>query len=368
MNISKQIINNYNYNISLDRYSLLKKIDVNLLDCTIEEMFDIGYSTYVKNFVKKSFEIDNSLISNEITNTKDKDKGLYGENIVYDIIINKFNNLIIENTSKIPHSGDINIIFPSKKKMIVEVKNYNKTVDVDQIDKLKFDMKYSKVNYSILLSLNSGIVGKKKFELESFLIDGILSFILHMPYSFHRSVPKQKNIIIHNSFEECINNLTIKLEFAISVIENISNNMNEYKSFENNFYITNIENMTEQLNMIYDEFKLIKKSSSKLEENIIKNLNSHLSSIKDFEFSIKKRISSLISDKINLPNYNIYIKKYSESSWNIYFNNKICGRIVLLSNSYCVFISEKKTHYNKQFSNFDIAEFNITQHLKKRFN
>jgi hypothetical protein len=354
---------NYKFNISLDKYSLLKKIDVNLLEYTIEEIFEIGYSTYIKNFVKKSFELDNSQNNNEITNSKDKDKGLHGENIVYDIIINKFNNLIIENTGKIPHSGDMNITFPSKKKMIIEVKNYNKTVDIDQIEKLKYDMKYSKINYSILLSLNSGIVGKKKFELESFLIDGVLSFILHMPYSFHKSIPSKKNIIIHNSFEECINNLTIKLEFAISVVENISNNMNEFKSFEKNFYITNIENLTEQLNLIYDEFKLIKKSSIKLEENIIKNLNSHMSSIKDFEFSIKKRISSLISDKINHPTNNVNIKQYSESCWNIYFNNKIHGRILLLSDMYCVFISGKHTHLNKQFSNFDIAKYNIIQFL-----
>jgi hypothetical protein len=358
----------YNFDLSFNKYNLLNKIDKNLLGSVIEEIFEIGYSTYVKNFVKKSFELDNSIIDNEITNNSDKNKGTCGENIVYDIIINKFNNLIIENTSKIPHSGDFNLIFPSTKKMILEVKNYNKTVDIEQIDKLKFDMKYSKINYSILLSLNSGIVGKKKFELETFLIDGILSFILYMPYSFHKSIPNKKNIIIHNSLDESINNLTIKLEFAISIIENLSNNINEFKSFEHNFNISNsinVEYLTNQLNSIYDEFKSIKKSSLKLEENIIKNLNSHLSTIKDFEFSIKMRISSILTNEIkNINcNNNINIKKYNDNLWNIYFNKKIYGRIILISNQYCVFISGLKKHYNKQFSNYNIAEYNIKKYF-----
>lgn len=359
--------NNIKFNLSLDKYSLLKKIDKNLIDFTIEEIFEIGYSSYVKNFIKKSFEIDFN--NNEITNNKEKEKnkGYYGENIVYDIILNKFNNLVVEQTGKIPHSGDINIIFPSKKKMIVEVKNYNKTVDIEQIEKLKFDMKYSKINYAILLSLNSGIVGKKKFELESFLIDGVVSFILHMPYCFQKSIPNKKNIIIHNSFEECINNLTIKLEFAISIVENLSNNMNDYTSFRNNFNLVCVETLTDQLNVVYDEFKIIKKSSLKLEENIIKNLNSHLSTVKDFEFSIKKRISSLINDKLKLiKNNNFNIKQYNETTWNIYLDKKICGRIILLNNKYGVFINfrEKERYFNKKFANFDIAKFNSIQFLQ----
>ena len=78
--------------------------------------------------------------------------------------------------------------------------------------------------------------------------------------------------------------------------------------FRNNFNLVCIENLTDQLNIIYDEFKIIKKSSLKLEENIIKNLNSHLSTVKDFEFSIKKRISSLINDKLKLIKNKTIIK------------------------------------------------------------
>lgn len=356
----------YKYNISLEKYELLKKIDKDLLSYTVEEIFEIGYSTYIKNFVKKSFELENSITSNNITDSKNKDKGSHGENIVYDIVVNKFHDLQVEDMSKKPHSGDINLTFPSKKKMILEVKNYNKTVDIEQVDKLKYDMKYSKIHYAIFLSLNSGIVGKKKFELESFFIDGVLSFILYIPYCFQKSIPNKKNIIIYNSYEESVNNLTIKIEFAISIIENLSNNINDYKSFENNFYIKNNDIMIEQLNSIYDEFKAIKKSYQKLEENITKNLNTHLSSMKDFEFSIKKKINSLISDKLGSNNKKLLIEQSSENIWNIRLNKKICGRISFISNEYCIFISRQTNsteHYSKEFASFESAKFNVRQYF-----
>ena len=229
-------------------------------------------------------------------------------------------------------------------------------------------MKYSKINCAILLSLNSGIVGKKKFELETFNIDGVLSFILYMPYCFHKSIPSKKNIIIHNSFEESINNLTIKLEFAISIIENILNTTNQYKSFENSFYIKNSDILTEQLNTIYDEFKTIKKSYQKLEENIIKNLNTHSLTIKDFEFSIKKKINSLISQKIITSKVILEpVNNFSDTdlkNFNIRYNNKICGKIIY-DNVYSVFINQKINgiYYSKQFNNLEITRLNIENYF-----
>lgn len=355
----------YNYNINLDKYNLLKKIDKNLLDYMIDEMFEIGYSNYVKNFVKKSFD-DNTTINsnnNEVTENKLTNKGTQGENIVYDIIANKFNNVQIENTSKKPHSGDINITFASKKQLIVEVKNYNTTVDIEQIEKLKYDMKYSKINCGILISLNSGIVGKKKFELESFLIDGVLSFILYLPYCFLKTIPNKKNIIIHNSIDDSINNLSIKLEFAISIIENLLDSIDEYKSFETKFYVNNnVDVLTEQLCITFDEFLAIKKSYQKLEENITKNLSYHQSTIKEFEFSIKKRINTLITNTIAK---NICINKFSDNLWNVYCNKKICGRICLNNNLYVVFLNLKKNDlfYNKNFSSLEIAIVHIKQYI-----
>ena len=35
--------------------------------------------------------------------------------------------------------------------MIIEVKNYNKTIDQCEIDKLKFDMKFNKISYAIFI-------------------------------------------------------------------------------------------------------------------------------------------------------------------------------------------------------------------------
>jgi hypothetical protein len=105
------------------------------------------------------------ILINSITESKlSCSKGSSREDIVMDIIIDKFNNFIVENTSKKHHSGDIQVKLPSGNKIIIEVKNYNKTIDQDQIDKLKFDMKFNNIKGALFVSLNSGIVGKKNLN------------------------------------------------------------------------------------------------------------------------------------------------------------------------------------------------------------
>jgi len=81
--------------------------------------------------------------------------------------------------SKVPHSGNILITLLTGIKIMVEVKNYNKIIDQEQIDKLKFDMRYNNIKGALFVSLNSGIVGKKNLRLNFLKIMWIiiLSFI-----------------------------------------------------------------------------------------------------------------------------------------------------------------------------------------------
>ena len=59
-------------------------------------------------------------------------------------------------------------------------------------------MKFNNINYGILVSLNSGIVGKKRFEFETFYHENNYYYILYVPYAMHKTTPNKKNIIIHN--------------------------------------------------------------------------------------------------------------------------------------------------------------------------
>lgn len=356
------------HNIKLEKYALLKKINPDYLNVFIEDIFENGYNAYVRSLMGVNGANDVvggvgvvGAVGNSVTEQKVSSiKGQVGENIVYDILIDKFPDYTIENTTKIPHSGDIQIVLPNHSKVIIEVKNYNKTIDTQELEKLKFDMKFNKCNYAIFISLNSGIVGKKRFQFESFYHDKEYYYILYVPYAFLKNNPNKKSVIIHNSIDDSLNNLTIKLEFCICIVSNLSNVF--LKPTQNHISYYNIDDsvnlIINELNIVYNDFLLVKQSYIKMDENIKKSLENNLQNIKDFETSIKSRISKLISDIPCAPNgtknpYNPYnpsctpdtyiIKDGYSNAWNVYKNNNLCGRISCINNVYDFFI-----YYNNE--------------------
>lgn len=392
----------YQLNILKKKYFLLEQFDLIKLPFLLDDMFELGYNTWIKNQLKCEFQNNfnnnvqqmqtlipsaygstfNSIptpistippiSTNILTESKNSNlKGMVGENIVMDIIIDRFPNLQITNTSKIPHGGDIQIILSSGNKVIFEVKNYNRTIEQEQIDKLKFDMKFNNIYGAVFISLNSGIVGKKRFEIETFRYDAKNYFILFVPYSMHKMIPNKKNIINHNSMEDSILNLTIRIEFSLCTIENIIDKFNASNNFDFDVNAChtdthantntdvkinlNLEYLTQNLNIIYDEFKLVKNSSIKMEENIKKSLNSHLSNIKEFETFIINKINYFIEKKI-IKNYK---KKFiiesnfnTDNSWSIILDNHLYGMIININNKYDLLLECRDIKTNKQFNNF----------------
>ena len=361
-------LNDINITVSKTKYKLLDKIGKDKLEFVIDEIFELGYSQYMKNFIKHDLidelqfdtnQTNSNKPINTITETKYSTlKGSMGEDLVMDIIIHKFNNIYAENTSKIPHSGDIQVRLPSGNTVIVEVKNYNKTIDQDQIDKLKFDMMFNNVRGALFISLNSGIVGKKKFDLEIFKHNGNEYYILFLPYSMHKVMPDKKNIISHTGMEESVHNLSVKVEFSLCVIQNIidksTNNINN-----KNISGTDLDFMVSQFNSVYGEFKAVKNSMRKLDENIRKSLDAHKNSIAEFENTIVKKINDLIGTKLyshdiySNDKKNIKIKKNNSTSYDVLINNKLGGRITRITNTYDVFINFNSNVINKQFDNLD---------------
>lgn len=360
--------NNYvNVLIEKKKYKLFEKIDKSKLSFVIDEIFELGYSQYMKNLIKSDLAIgtndldERNKITNGITESKySTAKGSLGENVVMDILIDKFPNYLIENMSKVPHSGDIQLTLPIGTKIIVEVKNYNKTIDQEQIDKLKFDMRFNNIKGALFVSLNSGIVGKKKFELEFFKNNTEDYFIIYLPYSMHKSIPDKKNIISHNSIEDSISNLSIKLEFGICVIQNIITKSNSNSTIILNKFYSNVELdwMTSQFNSLYAEFRDIKNSIRKLEDGIKKSLESHKLVISNYENCILNKINHLIGTKLYTQEYlsikkNIELEKNDFGCWDILINKKIYGKIIYIQDCYDVLIEINKNNLiNKQFVNF----------------
>ncbi len=368
--------NKLTLNIDLNNYKLLSNISPDLIEFVIDDIFNLGYNTWIKNFIKTDpnvlINFNQNISDNNITDSKLTSKGQSGENIVLDILKDKFPDFQIVNTSKFAHHGDIQVTTTNKIKIIVEVKNYNKTVDQEQIDKLKFDMKFTNINLAILISLNSGIVGKKRFEIESFYFNKTFNYIIYIPYSMHKVIPNKKYMITHNSIDDSIYNLMIKIEYSISIISSIGENLLFDKNKQNNISGKNIDVLIQQFEKFYDEFKIVKYSCIKLEENIKKSLDTHLTIIKDYESNIKSNINNLISKKFNQNIFNfdnkiikpviniINLNPNSSSNTNsnsinqeIYLNDILIGKIIQIDKIFDLFIHYEKNIINEFFNNYD---------------
>merc|ERR1711988_345542 len=140
-------INNNNNNIK-DKISLLESNLNNLdVDNKLNEF---------SNIINKLFGINNNSCK----------KGDISEKLIYDIISQKFKNYNYEKKSHIAHHADGELTSSTGFKSLVEIKNYNHVVNKDELDKFKYDLKYTNNTFGIFLSLQSGIVGKNIIDYE----------------------------------------------------------------------------------------------------------------------------------------------------------------------------------------------------------
>jgi hypothetical protein len=156
---------NYILNLGFQEYIKLKNINFNntfisnnSLDNNILNNLDI----IIENKTNKLFNLINEIKQDTIIEKSNNIKGITGENIIFDFFKVNFSNYTLEDTSQIPHSGDLKIFIPEiTENVLIEVKNYKNTIDQKQIDKLYYDLNYTGINYAIFISLKSNIVNKK---------------------------------------------------------------------------------------------------------------------------------------------------------------------------------------------------------------
>lgn len=213
-------------------------------------------------------------------------KGMVSENIIYDIISNKFKDYTIEITRGKPHNGDAILTIPlSNKKLMIEVKNYSHNVDTDEINKLLYDMKYTNIDHCVFISLKSAFVGKKRLEIKTYNIDNNKYTIVFVPYAF-----------------EDMN----RIENAIVLMERLyetNDTQNEYK----NLY-KNINSHLHEIDSIYTTFGEVKCNYTKLECTIKNQLSNHYKILRDYEFNMKRTIDNLWN-KINMEFNNYKLER-----------------------------------------------------------
>jgi len=206
-------------------------------------------------------------------------KGKITENLIYNILKNRFKNFAIEETRSKPHHGDAIIHIPKKKediKIILEIKNYSKVVNSKEIKKLKYDMIHTGIRYSIFVSMKSGFVGRKDLSIEEFFNEGKIYTIIYVP-----------NMTNDHNFIRLESGL-LMMERLIDYHSKLTRNNIEIKKMSDSI----MENL-KLLDGLYIEYNKLKSQYYKMENSIKQQLNIFFNYLRSFEIDMKNRINSI---------------------------------------------------------------------------
>ena len=261
----------YKLEIDLKKYPELSKHKKSSLDKTVKEIFDKGYNLLYpimdtnENLILSKLNTieNNSPHINELNKSisqllgitsNSSRKGELGEQIVEQYINKKYgkSNYIVKRSED--HCGDgwLNV---NNNNIIVEVKAYSSTVNIKEIDKLKYDMEYNNINIGIMISIGSDIQGSKLVDLEVFNIKNKKCYIIKVSH-------------ISENYD--------LLDIGFNIMENI----NKLEIDKKNSVILLEENLLEKITVLHDKIK----KTTKLRE-LFQNMSLEINSKMDLFYS-----------------------------------------------------------------------------------
>jgi len=201
-----------NVNIDIIKNSWLNEIPTKNRESIINDYLKLGY--IVSTLTKTSIDIENTIFdpiittldninSNNVTklqyveeninnnmlslrgsidqiikNTSNSAlKGKIGENLVEDIININFPDDTIEYKGNQSYEGDYHMHLKNIGTILIEVKTYSQNVPTSELTKFKRDMVRSGLKAGIFISTTSGIIGKKRYEIEKLNTEQIIIYI-----------------------------------------------------------------------------------------------------------------------------------------------------------------------------------------------
>ena len=292
--------------------NLNNRYTINELEIIAKNLF-IDWYDYKKKNDYENYQIKDSIQQLQQV-TKDifgfskisQKRGEVGENMIYHIFQNDFQNYSFEKTNHTSHSGDAIITTPNNNKILLEIKNYQNVVDQKEIDKLKYDMEYTNINYALFISIQSGIVGKKSIDIEKFIKNDKEYTIVYATYIFEES---------H------------KLYTCIALIESLMKIQSENYNYIKDEIVETIREITE----IYDTIKNLNTSFLLVENNIKEQLSNFYIIIRDYEIKIKDKINKIskrIEDTIYITSED-FISNFSDNECNLQIfkiNDLLCAK------------------------------------------
>ena len=263
---------NNQLNTSLKDMSVNNENKMNVIEAKINENLDR---------VKSSIE--------RLTQSSSKSvlKGNLGENFVSMIIKRNFPDFTLLDTSKVSEASDYHLVLPSGDIFMIEVKNYATPIPTKEIVKFKRDMVKNGAKIGLFISLNTGIIGKRRFAIEN---------LNH----------KQKILYIPNCGSD-----ESAIVWAVLMGKELVNN-----------HLDGLSINQEKIIEIYDNFKFVYNKFCKIKHSIIeskdaieKQLGKLFQEAMELDISIYetfKNVSTIINNELHFTNTLLLNAEYND--------------------------------------------------------
>ena len=233
-------------------------------------------------------DIKSNVKSEELLNTLDKlfgirntssKKGEISEDLVFNFINENYRNYTLNETRKIAHSGDAELISPTGLKCLLEIKNYTSSVNKDEVDKLKYDLKFKNIKFGLFVSLQTNICFKNSIDYETFEYNNETYHIIFISKLMNDINKLDCGILmLENIFKiNFKDNYDLKIK---QIKELVYNNINE---------IEGIIKETEKLRIEYNNMEMVIKS----------NFDLFYNKFRDYESEMKLKISKIWNNLFN---------------------------------------------------------------------
>ena len=207
-------------------------------------------------------------------------KGACSENMLESILNKMYTTGEIINTTALKASGDFIVKREGKQNVLVENKNYESNVNLDEIKKFLRDINEQKCN-GIMMSQHSGIVSKPNGFIE--VHDGkVLVYLHHVEYS------------------------PDKIKMAIDIIDNLSEKLEAISNIEENSGLVIKKDVLDRIN---EQFQIFL-NQKELVLTTIKEMN--------------KKLLTQVED-MKLPDLSLYLNDKYASIQNQQFCCEICN-------------------------------------------
>ena len=298
-------MSSYNFILNKEEYPLLSQFKKQELDKIVQLIFKTGYESIFPSkpnsdpLVGKITSLENTLERLIGIGSGSSKKGELAEYILANHMTSRYGDIIYNDTSHVPHSGDANIMFDGNDtKIMLESKNYTNKVNKDEVDKMRFDMIHSNIRWGIFISWNSNIIDKREFDIEIF---------------------HEKGTTYHIIFISNLSNDIDRLDLAIQLVRKLI-------VYNNNNSITwiahMIQNDIDQLNSIISKNYQLRIWFEEMEGNMNQQFNKFYTKLRDYMYEMDQQIKIIIDRLTNTTNtaletdhdiYNLYLESYKDN-------------------------------------------------------